>query len=304
MIPRLEAGATQFADLSSESRLANREVERRTGVEVDPGLLALVSGGPANVERVRARIERDPAVARTVVDRDGVILGFLHARGGGESKDAADRLIAAFAGDPHVRLGGGAIAARQVTEAIRRDLRRAELIAFPLVLLLSFWIFRGLVAAFLPPLVGAGAIGLTFLGLRIAVEVHPLSIFALNLVTGLGLGLAIDYSLFIVSRWREEAAQHGHGPRRSRRRCEARAGRSSSARSPSRPRWRACSSSRSSSSTRWGSAVPSSLSPPASSRSCRCPPSSTGSARASTLSPRAGCSRCPRAAAGRASPPG
>ena len=107
---------------------------------------------------------------------------------------------------------GGAIAARQVTDAIQRDLRRAELIAFPLVLLLSFWIFRGLVAAFLPPLVGAGAIGLTFLGLRVAVEVHPLSIFALNLVTGLGLGLAIDYSLFVVSRWREEAAQHGHGP--------------------------------------------------------------------------------------------
>ena len=41
---------------------------------------------------------------------------------------------------------------------------------------------------------------------------HPLSVFALNLVTGLGLGLAIDYSLFIVSRWREEAARHGHGP--------------------------------------------------------------------------------------------
>ena len=212
VIPRLEAGATQFADLSSESRLANREVERRTGVEVDPGLLVLVSGGPAEVERVRARIGRDPAVARTVVDRGGLILGFLDARGGGETKDAADRLIEAFAGDPHVRLGGGAIAARQVTDAIQRDLRRAELIAFPLVLLLSFWIFRGLVAAFLPPLVGAGAIGLTFLGLRVAVEVHPLSIFALNLVTGLGLGLAIDYSLFVVSRWREEAAQHGHGP--------------------------------------------------------------------------------------------
>ena len=111
-----------------------------------------------------------------------------------------------------VRLGGGAIASRQVTAAIQRDLRRAELIAFPLVLLLSFWVFRGFVAAFLPPLVGAGAIALTFLGLRIAVEVHPLSVFALNLVTGLGLGLAIDYSLFIVSRWREEAARHGHGP--------------------------------------------------------------------------------------------
>ena len=147
-----------------------------------------------------------------MVDDNGVVLAFLHTRGGDSSKQAADRLLAAFADDPQVRLGGGAIASRQVTAAIQRDLRRAELIAFPLVLLLSFWVFRGFVASLLPPLVGAGAIALTFLGLRIAVEVHPLSVFALNLVTGLGLGLAIDYSLFIVSRWREEAARHGHGP--------------------------------------------------------------------------------------------
>ena len=212
VIPRLEAGSAQFADLSSESRLANREVERRTGVETDPGVLALVTGGAAAVARVRERIDRDPAVAKTVVDPDGVVLVFLHTRGGDASKRAADRLTAAFAGDPQVRLGGGVIASRQVTDAIQRDLRRAELLAFPLVLLLSFWVFRGLVAAFLPPLVGAGAVALTFLGLRVAVEVHSLSVFALNLVTGLGLGLAIDYSLFIVSRWREEAARHGHGP--------------------------------------------------------------------------------------------
>ena len=175
-------------------------------------MLALVTGGPAVVERTRARIDRDPAVARTAVDENGVVLAFLHTRGGDSSKQAADRLLAAFADDPQVRLGGGAIASRQVTAAIQRDLRRAELIAFPLVLLLSFWVFRGFVASLLPPLVGAGAIALTFFGLRIAVEVHPLSVFALNLVTGLGLGLAIDYSLFIVSRWREEAARHGHGP--------------------------------------------------------------------------------------------
>ena len=212
VIPRMAAGSAQFADLSSESRLAGLEVERRTGVEADPGILALVSGGPPAVARVRARIDRDPAVARTVVDRNDVVLVFLRARGGEASKGAADRLTEAFVDDAQVRLGGGAIASRQVTEAIQQDLRRAELIAFPLVFLLSFWVFRGLVAAFLPPLVGAGAIALTFLGLRIAIEFHSLSVFALNLVTGLGLGLAIDYSLFIVSRWREEAAVLGHGP--------------------------------------------------------------------------------------------
>jgi uncharacterized membrane protein YdfJ with MMPL/SSD domain len=212
VIPRMDAGSAQFADLSSESRLANLEVQQRTGVEADPSVLALVRGGAATVARVRARIDRDPSVARTIVDGNGVVIAFLRAGESDGSKSAADRLIAEFADDPQVTLGGGAIASRQVTEAIQRDLHRAELIAFPLVLLLSFWVFRGLVAAFLPPLVGAGAIALTFLGLRIAVEVHPLSVFALNLVTGLGLGLAIDYSLFIVSRWREEAARHGHGP--------------------------------------------------------------------------------------------
>jgi RND superfamily putative drug exporter len=210
VIPRMESGATQFADLSSESRRANLEVEQRTGVDADPGVLALVSGGPAALARARARIDRDPAVARTLVTPDGIVLAYLHSRGGASYTDAADRLIAAFADDPQVRLGGGVIAARQVTEAIQRDLRRAELIAFPLVFLLSFWVFRGFVAALLPPLVGAGAISLTFLGLRLGVEAHPLSVFALNLVTGLGLGLAIDYSLFVVSRWREEAARSGH----------------------------------------------------------------------------------------------
>ncbi len=212
VIPRMDAGSEQFADLSSESVVANREVERRTGVEADPGVLALVRGGPAAEAAVRARLEDDPAVARTVVDDQGLVLVFLRTEDGDAGRDAAARLTAVFADDRRVVLGGGAIASRQVTEAIQDDLRRAELIAFPLVFLLSFWVFRGLIAAFLPPLVGAGAIALTFLGLRLVVEVQGLSVFALNLVTGLGLGLAIDYSLFVVSRWREEAQRTGFGP--------------------------------------------------------------------------------------------
>jgi len=217
VVPRMDSGADQFTDLSSESRLANLEVERRTGVEADPGVLALVRGGLANVKRVREEIDADPSVARTFVDDRGVLLVFLRSGDGEDRKAAADRLAGVFADDPAVLLGGGAIASRQVTEAIQSDLRRSELIAFPLVFLLSFWIFRGLVAAFLPPLVGAGSIALTFLGLRAGVEVHGLSVFALNLVTGLGFGLAIDYSLFIVSRWREEAARSGYGAEALRR---------------------------------------------------------------------------------------
>src|SRR5690606_37389624 len=77
--------------------------------------------------------------------------------------------------------------------------------------LLSLLFFRSLVAAILPLMVGAIAIVGTFLALRMATEFGDVSVFALNLTTGLGLGLAIDYSLFIVSRYREEIAKSGPG---------------------------------------------------------------------------------------------
>ena len=63
----------------------------------------------------------------------------------------------------------------------------------------------------LPLMVGGLAIVGTFLLLRIGSELGSISIFALNLTTGLGLGLAIDYSLFVVSRYREEIAKSGPG---------------------------------------------------------------------------------------------
>ncbi|MGB0731871.1 MAG: MMPL family transporter, partial [Miltoncostaeaceae bacterium] len=88
---------------------------------------------------------------------------------------------------------------------------RAELIAFPLLFLVSLWVFRGLVAAMLPPLMGALVIFGGFFFLGVGNEVFGLSVYALNLVTGLGLGLAIDYSLLMVSRYREEIARSGPG---------------------------------------------------------------------------------------------
>ena len=91
------------------------------------------------------------------------------------------------------------------------DLEHAELLAFPFVFLLSLLFFRSLVAALLPPLLGGLAIVTTFFALRIVAGFVDLSVFALNLTTGLGLGLAIDYSLFMVSRYREESATSGFG---------------------------------------------------------------------------------------------
>src|SRR5262249_45333630 len=91
------------------------------------------------------------------------------------------------------------------------DLAHAELLAFPLIFLLSLLFFRSLVASLLPPLLGGLAILATFFALRVVSSFTDLSVFALNLVTGLGLGLAIDYSLFMVSRYREESAVKGFG---------------------------------------------------------------------------------------------
>ena len=98
------------------------------------------------------------------------------------------------------------------TSRSRRTCRTAEMLAFPLLFLLSLLFFRSLVAALLPLMIGGLAIVGTFLILRLASEFGSISIFALNLTTALGLGLAIDYSLFIVSRYREEIAKDGPGP--------------------------------------------------------------------------------------------
>ena len=98
-----------------------------------------------------------------------------------------------------------------MNEKVESDLQRAELIAFPILFLLSLLFFRSLVAAALPLLIGALAIVSTLLLLTVASQLTSVSIFALNLVTGLGLGLAIDYSLFVVSRYREELARSGPG---------------------------------------------------------------------------------------------
>jgi uncharacterized membrane protein YdfJ with MMPL/SSD domain len=127
--------------------------------------------------------------------------------------DIADQLSA----DKGVLVGGPAVAQEQVNKQVEEDLRKAEMLAFPLLFLLSLLFFRSLVASVLPLMIGGLAIVGTFLILRIASEFASISIFALNLTTALGLGLAIDYSLFIVSRYREEIAKDGPGPAAMRR---------------------------------------------------------------------------------------
>ncbi|MFJ4774946.1 MMPL family transporter [Streptomyces sp. NPDC088762] len=109
-------------------------------------------------------------------------------------------------GPVRVSLGGPVAVQREVTTTIQEDLLRAELIALPITLVLLVLVFGSAVAALLPLGVGIVAILGTNAVLRGLTEFTEVSVFAQNLTTALGLGLAIDYALFIVRRFREELA--------------------------------------------------------------------------------------------------
>jgi RND superfamily putative drug exporter len=106
-----------------------------------------------------------------------------------------------------VRFGGPGEIFREITEQAEKDLQRAEGLSMPVTLILLLLIFGSAVAAGLPLAIGIIAILFTFAVLRLLAMLTDVSIFSLNLTTGMGLGLAVDYSLFIVSRYREELAK-------------------------------------------------------------------------------------------------
>jgi uncharacterized membrane protein YdfJ with MMPL/SSD domain len=224
------AGGGTFEDPSSQVVAARTAIESASGFNPDPAVLVLVrtpgrirsASARAEVSAAARRLQADPAVARVVsyynthnpelLSRGGqytYLVAYFRTISDQQAAAAGKRLEHAFATDRGELVGGPVIANVQVSAQVQRDLTTAETIALPLLFLLSFWVFRGLIAALLPPLIGVVAILGTFLAIRIATEFTSISIFAINLITGLGLGLAIDYSLFIVSRYREELAATG-----------------------------------------------------------------------------------------------
>ena len=105
-----------------------------------------------------------------------------------------------------VQTGGAAMVNVQITKQSQRDLLVMESIAIPLSFLVLVWVFGGLLAAALPVAIGGMAIFGTLAVLRMISLATDVSIFALNLTTALGLALAIDYTLLIISRYRDELA--------------------------------------------------------------------------------------------------
>jgi uncharacterized membrane protein YdfJ with MMPL/SSD domain len=221
-----------FEDPDAEFVAARDSLQAASGANPNPGIIALVDAGTdvrtgagrAEVERAAATVAADPDVARVVtaftgggdslISTDGTksyIAAFLAPISDDAAEDAAVRIRDELEAQPGVTLGGAVVVGEEVGTIIGEDLARAELIAFPLLFLLSLWVFRGVIAALLPSLMGAVVIFGAFLTIGLFNEAMTLSVYALNLAIGLSLGLAIDYSLLIVSRYREEMATRGPG---------------------------------------------------------------------------------------------
>jgi uncharacterized membrane protein YdfJ with MMPL/SSD domain len=104
-------------------------------------------------------------------------------------------------------VGGQWAVFRDVNHAVSRDIAKAELISMPIVILLCLVIFGSVTAALMPAFVGGVAIFGAFAFVRVITSVTDVSVFSINIITLIGMGLAIDYALFVVSRFREELAK-------------------------------------------------------------------------------------------------
>lgn len=237
-----------FEDPGAESATAAEVLETEFGVR-DPAVVMIVTAADGVIDGPAAT-EAGLALTAELAAEDGVASASSYWTLGSppslRSLDGSRALVfAAVDGDQsevlarsgeiaeHLRGDHGAVSVEvggegplfaEVQETIESDLLRAELIAFPVTAVLLVIIFGSLVAASLPLLIGGFAIVGTFLILQVLTGFTEVSVFALNLTTALGLGLAIDYSLFIVSRYREELAA-GHDPHTAVQRTVQTAGR-------------------------------------------------------------------------------
>ncbi len=113
-----------------------------------------------------------------------------------------------------VMIGGGPAFYGDVQSVTETDLRRSELISLPLAALALLVVFGSVIAAGVPLLVGGTAVLIALAGIFVVASITPMSIFVLNLATLLGLGLGVDYSLLMTSRFREELAHREGRPDR------------------------------------------------------------------------------------------
>jgi RND superfamily putative drug exporter len=245
--------AAGFTDSSSESERAGALLRNSLGYDPNPAIAVVVrapGGGRldltapkvrrevAQLSREIARVEyvgrvvdplRNRRAGAELIARDGeslTIVAYLSTAdfqdAGGYAAEDVEPLLAASPLD--TAMGGYAAGFNDTNDQTRTDLTKAELIAFPILALLLLFVFRGVVAAAIPLLLGVVSIVGTLLVLRVMSSFTDTSLFALNIATGLSLGLAVDYALLMVSRYREEIGRSG-ASREAHRRTVRTAGR-------------------------------------------------------------------------------
>ena len=224
-----------FTDPAAQSSKADRLLAERFGAG-DANLVLIVTAGSGKVDdpavaaagqALTTRLAADPQIAyaasywtlggapplRSTNGERALVL----ARIAGDDTDAIDWLhdhrsayeFTAADGAISVAVSGITAAYEEVGRTVESDLVRAERIAFPITALGLLLVFGSVVAAALPLLVGVIAIVATLAVLHALAALTDVSVYSINLTTALGLGLAVDYSLFVVSRDREEVARNG-----------------------------------------------------------------------------------------------
>ncbi|MEO6143514.1 MAG: MMPL family transporter [Dermatophilaceae bacterium] len=172
----------------------------------------VVAGLPKGaVERVTTWYESPSPALVSKDERTTRVIITLSGTSQDEKSNRFDQVRPHLAAEGLTTNVGGAWAVfADVNKAISKDIARAEAISMPIVFLLCLVIFGSIVSALMPALVGAVAVFGAFALVRGITMATEVSVFAINVITLLGMGLAIDYALFVVSRFREELAkQHG-----------------------------------------------------------------------------------------------
>ncbi|HET6735100.1 MMPL family transporter [Mycobacterium sp.] len=244
----LSAGG--FTDPDAESNRANAvlidEFEqgfvplyllvKAPGPVTDPEPRAVVGGlvtelrNADQVARVSSPWDVADPIAAGLVSRDGksaLVVTYLdgdETAGLAHSAELAKRFVGDRGSGISVSAGGPGAVFAQIAEQSRTDLVLSEAIVLPISFAVLMWVFGGVFAALIPLAVGGFAILGSMAILRIFAEVTEVSVFAQNLAVAMGLALAIDYSLLLVSRYREEVAA-GSDPQAAIRRTLQTAGR-------------------------------------------------------------------------------
>ncbi|MFD8522170.1 MMPL family transporter [Streptomyces capillispiralis] len=210
-VPGTESeSAAQYLDRVDPAGESISGVVAGTAV-ADPGLRAEVERAVADVREVPGvAAVPDPYSTPGLTAEDGRALLIPVTLEGGLDDDAEERTLDAAAerireiDAPDVHVSGGPLLGQQLGERAQEDVKNAELISLPVVLALLLAVFGGLRSALLPLVIAVSGIAGAFLALFAFSGVTDISVYAIQVTTMLGLGLAVDYALLMLVRFREE----------------------------------------------------------------------------------------------------